>query len=236
MDIQGLLQKLLKSGQNAAQKAKDLAGQGVDFAADKLGVPEEQGADRDAALSNLGKGAAVGGLVALLLGTKTGRKIAGPALKIGTLAALGGLGYKIYSDWSKAQGQETEGHSIENLDSDDANNRSKALITAMVASAKCDGQVDTSEMEAIRAAMAQMDLDQDQINFLMTELTKPLDLNEVVSGANDPASAVEIYLTSLMFADPNNADERSYLDQLASAMNLSSELTQQLEEEAFAVT
>ena len=82
MDIKTIMEQMLQSSKELAQKGKDLA-------ADKIGVPEESSAERDAMVSGLGKGAVAGGVLALLLGTRLGRRLTGKALKYGSLAALG---------------------------------------------------------------------------------------------------------------------------------------------------
>ena len=108
MDAKALLEQLLQSGKKIAEqgiaqsselatKGKELAEQGMDYAQEKFNFPEA-GPERDKFLKNLGVGAAAGGVLALLVGTKSGRKVLSPAVKLGSLAALGGLGYKIYSD------------------------------------------------------------------------------------------------------------------------------------------
>ena len=56
-------------------------------------------------MKGAGGGALAGGLAAILLGTKTGRKIGGEALKLGGMAAVGALAYKAYRDWQA--GKET---------------------------------------------------------------------------------------------------------------------------------
>ena len=233
MDMQKILEQLLSSGKQVAEKSKELALQGVDFAADKIGIPEEKGEARDQAMGNLGKGAAVGGIIALLLGTKTGRRIAGPALKIGTLAALGGLGYKLYSDWQKSKGEEANDIPVHDLTGNDAINRNMSIVTAMIAAAKADGHVDSAEMERIESQIEALGMEKGVSSYLLSELSKPMDIAAVAEGATNPAAAVEIYLASLMFIDPTNEPERNYLDQLASKMNLSNELVQKLESEAF---
>ncbi len=91
MDARRIFDDLLSSGQQ-------LARQGQQYLEKSFGVPAD-GPGRDQALGNLGKGAAVGGVLALLLGTRAGRRVAGPLLKIGGAAALGALGYAAYKKW-----------------------------------------------------------------------------------------------------------------------------------------
>jgi len=75
MNAQSILDMLLNSGKELAQKGKELA--------DKNEKIPEEGPERDALLKGLGAGAAAAGALALLLGTDAGRKIAGTALKVG---------------------------------------------------------------------------------------------------------------------------------------------------------
>ena len=54
-------------------------------------------------LSGLGGGALAGGLAALLVGTKTGRKVGKTALTYGGSALVGGLAYKAWRDWQSGK-------------------------------------------------------------------------------------------------------------------------------------
>ncbi|MFM2320470.1 MAG: hypothetical protein RLZZ215_3091, partial [Pseudomonadota bacterium] len=91
MDINHLLEQLLKTSKDTVQQGQTLAEQ-------KLGIPAE-GAERDSMLSGMKTGAAAAGILALLLGTRTGRKVTGLGLKVGSVAALGGLAYQMYQRW-----------------------------------------------------------------------------------------------------------------------------------------
>src|SRR5262245_42035068 len=57
-------------------------------------------------LKGLAGGAAAGGLVSILLGSKGGRKIAGNALKLGGAAVLAGLAYRAWQN-HHAKGAQT---------------------------------------------------------------------------------------------------------------------------------
>lgn len=46
-------------------------------------------------------GAAVGGVLGLLLGSKSGRRMGSKALKAGSVVALGALAWKAYGDWQR---------------------------------------------------------------------------------------------------------------------------------------
>lgn len=233
MDTQALLEKLLASGKQLADQGKDVAQKGLEIAADKLGVPEN-GPQRDATIDGLKKGAIAGGLLALILGTKSGRKVAAPIVKIGSLAALGGIAWKVYSNYQKQQGVDPPNEHVGNLTGPEAEQRSLAVIKAMVAAAKADGHIDASEQEVIGKQISASDLGPVASQLLMSEIQKPLNVDDVASESKSTESAVEIYLASLLVADTDNEQERSYLDSLARRLRLSDDLVRQLELEAFA--
>ena len=244
MDAQTLLEQLLQSGKTLAQQGleqgseiaaqgKSLADQGIEYATDKFDFPEA-GPERDQLLKNLGIGAAAGGLLALLVGTQSGRRVLGPALKLGSLAALGGLGYKVYSDWQKGQGLEPTGQPFTELTAAQANQRSLAIVAAMIAAAKADGQIDEEERLLISSKIKESNLESSATEILLTEIPKELKISEVAAAASSPESAIEIYLASLLVTDDANPSERQYLAELATAMGLDAELVKRLEAEAFA--
>ena len=72
------------------KKGKELAAKGEDILVDKLGI-EDTDVGREALRKGLGTGAAAGAL-ALLLSSRSGRKLA----TMGGLAALGTVAYKAY--------------------------------------------------------------------------------------------------------------------------------------------
>lgn len=225
MDAKSIMEQILQSGKELAEKGKNLA-------VDKMGVPEE-GAEREAMVSGLGKGAAVGGVLALLLGTKWGRRISGKALKYGTLAALGTVAFKTYQNYMDSQGEPIAdaGQSVGELDGDAAEKRSVVLLKAMIAAAKADGHIDAEEQKAIKSQMENLDLTENAISMIHTELEKGLDAAKLADEVDSPSAAAEVYLASRMILDVNNIQERAYLDNLASELNLSAELVEKLEAE-----
>ena len=71
MDTQQILDMLLSSGQELANKGKTIA-------EEKLNIPDNP-EDRKAMLDSAGKGALAASVLALLLGTGVGRKLTGLA-------------------------------------------------------------------------------------------------------------------------------------------------------------
>lgn len=227
MDSRTILDQLLSSG-------KELVAQGRDVAEDKLGVPDENG-ERTAMLSGLGKGAAVGGVLALLLGTSGGRRLTGTAVKLGSLAAVGGIAYKTYQKWQASDSEAADyGTSIEQLSDLDVNDRSLSMVKAMIAAAKADGHLDANEVANIRKQVANLDLDDEFAKLVEVELDRPLDAKSIADLADSPAAAAEIYLTSLMVIDVDTPKEREYLDQLAGHLGLPQQYVVELEAETAA--
>ncbi len=226
MDVRALFDQLLQSGRELASKGQSLAEQ-------KLDIPKE-GPQRDAALSSMGKGAAIAGVAAVLLGTGAGRGLTGLALKLGSLAAVGGLAYKTFQDWQAKRGGAPvdPGPPVTGLSGPQLDQRGFALLRAMLAAAKADGHIDENEQAKIDAYLQKLKLDPDALHFVKNELAKPLNVKEVAAGADSPAAAAEIYLTSLLTIDVESEQERAYLDELARELKLPPELVSELLEQA----
>ncbi|MFH4736880.1 tellurite resistance TerB family protein [Vibrio diabolicus] len=218
MDLKSLLNQALKS---------DLLKQG----ADALGKQTNniKSSSNSSSLKTLGAGAVGGGLIGMLMGSKKSKKmtkkIGSGALKVGGAAALGALAYKVYNDWqAKQSGQGVH----ETFDPDDSKH-SVLILKAMIGAAKADGHVDEEEMARIEQALADMGADEHVRQLVQQELNKPLDPAEIANQAISPQQASEIYLASLIVADEQNFMEKAYLQELAKQLQLSPEVTQQLE-------
>ncbi|AVH28161.1 MULTISPECIES: tellurite resistance TerB family protein [Vibrio] len=218
MDLKSLLNQALKS---------DLLKQG----ADALGKQTNniKSSSNSSSLKMLGAGAVGGGLIGMLMGSKKSKKmtkkIGSGALKVGGAAALGALAYKVYNDWqAKQSGQGVH----ETFDPDDSKH-SVLILKAMIGAAKADGHVDEEEMARIEQALADMGADEHVRQLVQQELNKPLDPAEIANQATSPQQASEIYLASLIVADEQNFMEKAYLQELAKQLQLSPEVTQQLE-------
>lgn len=216
MDIKNFLDQVLQSGKDMAQKGQSMAEQ-------KLGIPTE-GEQRDQMFSGLKTGAAAAGVLALLLGTGAGRRVTGAAVKVGSLAALGGLAYQMYRKWEGGTAADGTVQAAEPalLEAPAAPKASvETLLKAMIAAAKADGHVDSAELSSIRQQLADMDLGRDMNDMILEELTKPLGAGDIAALANgDLAAATEIYLVSAAIIDEANEAEQAYLTDLRTALQL----------------
>lgn len=205
-------------------------------------------------LRGAGGGALAGGLAAILLGTKTGRKLGGEALKLGGMAAVGALAYKAYRDWqagkqpapagSQQPSQQApvpmlpapSGTPFNPSTPNEQQALARHLLRAMIAAAKADGHVDAQEQARIFAEMDKLPLAADDKAFVMDELRAKLDIDAVASAASTPEEAAEIYAASLLAIDVDNAAERGYLSMLAARLKLDDALVAHLQQSVAAAT
>ena len=228
MDAQQILNSLLKSGQ-------ELFGKGKTLAEERLQIPDDP-EKRDALFTGAGKGAVAASAIAVLLGTGAGRKLTGASLKLGSLAAIGGIAYKAFQDWQAKQGQSqvATGTPVSELTGDELDKRSRTLLKAMIAAAKADGHIDEKERELLTQQMAKLDPNADAAKLINEELNKPLNIQEIAAGVDSPAAAAEIYLLSRLVLNVDNDQERTYLNKLAQALGLAPDLVAQLDSQAMA--
>lgn len=227
ISAQQLLDKILSAGRDIVAesqtrsgeltaKGKEIAAKGEDVLIDKLGI-EDTETSREALRKGVGVGAAAGAL-ALLLSSRSGRKVA-------TLGGLAGLGMLAYQAYQKNGGEmpnwreEVSGF----LGGTKADNRAEMLIRAMVAAAKADGTINENELTLIKAHEAAT------LSLLKSALSQKPDAREIASLADSQQAAREIYAVSARIADGLTARERDYLDQLAMALKLDPEFAAHIE-------
>lgn len=196
--------------------------------------------------SGLVGGVAAGGLAALLLSNKKARKMGTKALKYGGMAAVGGLAYKAWRDHKAAQAGETPlpattapkppSGSIFDLaqPSPAAGGEDVRLVIvrAMISAAKADGHIDADERARIEGRIHALNLSQDEQAFLVDQLNAPSDPITIARLARNEEQSAEIYIASALAVDSDTADEKRYLDRLADALHLPSDLRSRLDAEA----
>lgn len=234
MKTSGLLDQLLKSGQDLLQKkqgSNPMGGAGG-------GLGDLLSGGGKGGLGNLLSGASGGALAAgtmgLLLGNRKARKFGGKVITYGGLTALGVLAYKAYSNWQAQQdGASPQAMrtpmTIDRLPPAQAEEHSQAILRALIAAAKADGHVDDQERQMIDAELAKLTTDLDLQRWFDAELNKPLDPVEVAAAATSPEMASEMYLASVLMVDEEHFMERAYLDELARQLKLDEALKAELE-------
>jgi len=231
MNTRGLLDQLLKSGQEMLQnKAGGAQGKSSGGLGDLLGGA---GGNLGGLLSGAGGGALAAGAMGLLLGNKKARNFGGKALAYGGLAALGVIAYKAYGNWQAQQGTapKTEPQTLDRVPAAQIEQHSQAILKALVAAAKADGHVDERERQLIEGEFTKLDNDQELQHWLHAELNKPLDPADVARAAGTPEIAAEMYIASVMLVDEENFMEKSYLDELARQLKLEPGVKVELEKQ-----
>jgi uncharacterized membrane protein YebE (DUF533 family) len=239
MNTRGLLDQLLKSGQDLLQQksagssAGGLSG-GLGGALGGLlggGKGAQGSGDLGTLLKGAGGGALAAGALGLLLGNKSARKLGGQALTYGGLAALGVIAYKAYGNWQAQQAQAPQGEpqTLDRLPAPQAEQHSQAILKALVAAAKADGHVDARERQLIEGELGKLTNDVELQRWLESELNKPLDPAEVARAATSPEMAAEMYIASVLMVDEEHFMERAYLEELAKQLKLDPALKSQLE-------
>ena len=225
MSAQSLIDQLLQTGLAAVNNARGAV----------------QGARDRGDLDKYAKGAAAGGVLALLLGTRSGRSMGGSALKVGSMAALGMLAWKTYSDWQARQpggARAATGAAAATapaplaLPPAQAEAHDRLLLKAMIAAAKSDGHLDDRERDLVEAELVRSEADAQLRQWMQDELRRPVEPAEVAAGATTPALAAEVYLASLLVVDTTTTMERAYLQELARQLRLDAGLQAELEARA----
>lgn len=185
---------------------------------------------------------ATGAIVAVLLGTKTGRELTGSAVKLGGLAAIAGLGYQAYKSWQAgkqpgsdvANSQGTEllpppDSEFAPQSQDNSPDFALVLVRAMIAAARADGHINDAERSAILGKVKLGGLDADAEAFLAAELANPVDLDAIIAAARSESQKVELYTASRIAIEPDSRAERGYLDLLAGRLGLPDQLVDHIE-------
>lgn len=192
-------------------------------------------------LNSFGGGAALGGVLGLLLGGKSVRKLAGGAIGYGGAAALGALALRAYQSYQQGKAPHVTPAPMEELPQLSAQQLPHALpaadgtpfelllVRAMVGAAKADGQVDAMEQQHLFEQVEKLGLDAEAKAAVFDLLAKPLDLASLDASIGNEAQRAQIYLAARLATDGNHPGERAYLDALASRLQLPPQLRAHLD-------
>lgn len=251
MDAKKLLDSFLgaRGGQGGGQSPLGgLSGGALGDFAKSLGSPEgvrsQAGKAADLARQNP---IIAGGLLALLLGTRSGKGLAGSAIKMGGLAAIASMAYQAYQNHQQGQAAQTGAAGASptaepeflpppsGTDFDPARapqgeeEFALSLVRAMIAAARADGHIDEEERRRIFDRVKLAGLDSESERFLVDELARPVDLDALIASAQTEAQRVELYTASRLAIEPDSRAERGYLDHLAGRLRLPDALVDHVE-------
>ncbi len=109
------------------------------------------------------------------------------------------------------------------------------LLEAMVFAARADGHIDAEEQAYIQNAVESLFPDKEMATVLQELLTKPIDPHSLANKVQNAEEAADLYRLSCAAINVDSFMERSYLDGLAKALQLSEGQKSTLENEAAAV-
>ncbi|WP_183871127.1 tellurite resistance TerB family protein [Rhizobium sp. BK491] len=212
-------------------------------------VPGVQGTVKDRATQaiNLARDnpMATSAIAGVLLGTKTGRQVAGNALALGGLAAIAGLGYQAYKNYRDGNQPQPAPQSAPQTEpqflpppSDSGfstapavatNDFTLSLVRAMIAAARADGHIDDTERQRILGKVQEAGVGAEAEAFFQRELANPVDLDAIVASAKTEEQRVQVFTASRLAIEPDSRAERGYLDLLAGRLGLADALVDHIE-------
>lgn len=180
--------------------------------------------------------AGAGGLGAVVLGTRTGRALAGQAIKLGGLALIGGLAYKALQNYQAgkplissaadiAAAPQGSGFETSAVTQDAA----VVYLRGMIAAAAADGRIDASEQQKILGNMKQLGIGAEAEEFLANELNNPATPEQLAAGVSTQEEAVQLFTAARIAVDLDTEEEHAFLVQLAQSLGMDGDLANHID-------
>ena len=210
MDINSILNQVLNVAKNSASKL-ETGNQTID------------------SITKVGGGAALGGILSMILGRSGGASLA----KLGSLAVLGNLAYQAYQNYQKSQ-QSSQPNISENafdvLNSSSHVDAGELILRTMIAAAAADGEITEDEKQTIANEAGN---NPELAQWLAQEIQNPISINEIARlVGNDTALASNVDLAARLVSKDLSRKEIIFLADLAKALGLDDALVEQLEKQA----
>ena len=195
MDLNSILNQVLDVAKNSASKL-ETGNQTID------------------SLTKVGGGAALGGILSMILGRSGGASLA----KLGSLAVLGNLAYQAYQNYQKSQ-QNSQPNISENafdvLNSSSHVDAGELILRTMIAAAAADGEITEDEKQTIANEAGN---NPELAQWLEQEIQNPISINEITRlVGNDTALASNVYLAARLVSKDLSRKEIIFLADLAQA-------------------
>lgn len=184
----------------------------------------------------LAGGAAAGGIMALLMGSKSTRKMAKKVVKYGGTAIVGGLAYKAYGNWQKnkalGQTQPISERDIEAASNaatpplishegvDKESSLELILIKTMISASKSDGQIDAQEHKRIFETIEKLNFNSQDKIAVFDAMARDISIQEIADSVSLEEHKAEVYLSAYLAIEVDSQSERTFLNNLAIALDL----------------
>ncbi len=199
--------------------------------------------------SGLAGGAVAGGIMALLVGSKSARKMGKKVAKYGGAAVLGGLAYRAYGNWSKnkalgktapitetditeARVIASKNPVIPNSEGNKGISLEFVLINTMIAASKADGNIDTFEQKQLFKAIDQLGISDEEKSFVFDAMSRDITVQEIADSVTLDEHKADVYLAAYMAIEVDHQLERTFLNNLAIALDLPKGFAAYLEQQA----
>jgi uncharacterized membrane protein YebE (DUF533 family) len=186
--------------------------------------------------NQMAAGAGLGGLGALVLGTKTGRGMATSVAKIGGLALIGGLAYKALQNYQSGKPLISSAADVSLAPTGSGyepqcvtNDSATLYIRAMISAAAADGRIDPKEHERIMGGLKQAGAGAEAEQFFAQELNNPASIDELVAGVKTQEEAVQLFTAARIAIDLDNGQEQQFLVSLAQGLGLDGQLVNHID-------
>lgn len=221
-------------------------------------APELLQQARDLAARNPGlTQAALLALAGLMFGRRKKGRLSGTLVRLGGLAVIGGIAYRAFQNLKGPQSlkatpapqpealarapdagpelpanppQTSRFHPVSHTEDD-----ALLFLRTMVAAACADGHLDETERVRIAKGLAEAGIDPQASQWLEKEMAAPADVDELAAGVDDPEMAAQVYAAARIAIDPDTIQEREFLNQLASALDLEAAVRTQIDDTAQAL-
>lgn len=177
-------------------------------------------------LSNLATGVASGALGGMLVNGR-GSKQLGTVLKVGGLAAIGGLAWQAWQKYQQGQQPlDTAGFQpspqLRALEVERAapDSQSMLLMRSMIAAAMADGHINAGETQRIFGQIDKLEMTSAEKALVLDELRRPALMEDLVSQVHDLHTATEVYASSLLAIDASCEKGRTWLKELARRLEI----------------
>lgn len=209
------------------------------------------GLSKSGFMSGMAGGALGGSVTSMLMGKKS-RKMGGTALKAGALAAVGGLAWKAYQQYSAGNtSQPVQQHTAPQqnpkfnyvpqtipqqrfeaiVDDSQPNNGQLLIMRAMITAAYADGHIDAQEQARIFNQVETMDLSVEEKASLFDELRNPVSVESLVAKVPDAETGMEVYAASVLAIDESQPASQIYLDKLSTMLCIPMQLRQAIHQQ-----
>jgi uncharacterized membrane protein YebE (DUF533 family) len=97
-------------------------------------------------------------------------------------------------------------------------------VRAMLNAAKADGRIDEQESQRLLGKMQEDGLTEAERNFVIQEISKPMETDAIVRAVPNAQVAAQIYAASLMAIKVDTDAERRYMQELAGRLGLNQQV------------